>query len=53
MMRRAATDPSQHAELQIYVRAYFNTYTEIGTCQVQARITRQKGEFRIQLSPTS
>ena len=52
MMRRAATDPSQYSELQIYVRAYFNTYTDIGTVQVQARITRQKGEFPIQLPPS-
>ena len=49
MMRRAATDPSQYAELQIYVRAYFNTI--IGTATVQARITRAKGEFPIQLPP--
>jgi excisionase family DNA binding protein len=49
MMRRAATDPSQYAELQIYVRAYFNT--TIGTVPVAARITRSKGEFPIQLPP--
>jgi hypothetical protein len=48
-MRRTAIDSAQHAELQIYVRAYFNT--EIGTVPVQARITRQKGEFPIQLPP--
>lgn len=47
MMRRAATDPTQYAELQIYVRAYFNTV--IGTASVQARITRAKGEFPIQI----
>ncbi len=48
-MRRAAIDPAQHAELQIYVRAYFNT--DLGTVSVHARITRQKGEFPIQLPP--
>jgi len=49
MMRRAALDLTQFAELQIYVRAYFNT--EIGTAAVRTRITRQKGEFPIQLPP--
>jgi excisionase family DNA binding protein len=49
MMRRAAVDPTQYAELQIYVRAYFNT--RIGTAHVAARITKQKGEFPIQLPP--
>ncbi len=49
MMRRTANDSSQHAELQIYVRAYFNT--DLGTVPVQARLTRQRGEFPIQLPP--
>jgi hypothetical protein len=49
MMRRAAVDSTQYAELQIYVRAYFNTL--IGTAHVAARITKQKGEFPIQLPP--
>ena len=47
MMRRAASDAAQYAELQIYTRAYFNT--PIGTAQVQSRITRAKGEFPINL----
>lgn len=49
IMRRTAVDQAQHAELQIYLRAYFNT--DFGTVQVQGRITRQKGEFPIQLPP--
>jgi helix-turn-helix protein len=49
MMRRAALDRTQYAELQIYIRAYFNT--ELGSVQVQSRITRAKGEFPIQLPP--
>jgi len=50
MMRRAATDPSQYAELRVYVRAYFNTL--IGTASVQASIAKPKGEFPIQLPPS-
>jgi len=49
MMRKAATDRTQYADLQIYVRAYFNTV--IGTAHVAARITKQKGEFPIQMPP--
>jgi excisionase family DNA binding protein len=49
LMSRAASDPSQYAELQIYTRAYFNT--PIGTAQVQGRITRAKGEFPISVPP--
>jgi hypothetical protein len=49
LMRRFAIDASQFAELQIYAQAYFNT--PLGTAHVMARITRQKGEFPIQLPP--
>ncbi|MGH7776083.1 MAG: hypothetical protein ACREPI_02760 [Candidatus Dormibacterales bacterium] len=51
IMRRTAVDPAQHAELQIYLRAYFNT--DLGTTSVQGRITRQKGEFPVQLPPAT
>jgi len=49
LMKRAAEDRTQYAELQIYTRVYFNT--PVGTAQVQSRITRAKGEFPIQLPP--
>jgi hypothetical protein len=49
MMRQAATDRTQYAELQIYADAYFNT--PIGTAHVATRITKQKGEFPIDLPP--
>lgn len=48
-MRRTAIDPNQYSELQIYVRAYFNT--TIGTVPVMTRISKAKGEFPIQLPP--
>jgi hypothetical protein len=46
-MVNAATNPNQYAELQIYVRAYFDT--PIGWASVQTRITRARGEFPITL----
>jgi len=49
MMRRTANDSAQHSELQVYLRAYFNT--DLGPVPVQARLTRQRGEFPIQLPP--
>jgi excisionase family DNA binding protein len=49
LMRRTAIDANQYSELQIYVRAYFNT--TIGTVPVMTRITKAKGEFPIQLPP--
>jgi len=48
-MVQAQTNPNQHAELQIYVRAYFDT--PIGWASVQTRITRGRGEFPIILPP--
>jgi excisionase family DNA binding protein len=49
MMRSAAVDRTQYSELQIYVRAYFDT--NVGTVPVMTRITKAKGEFPIQLPP--
>jgi hypothetical protein len=49
LMQRTAADPTQYAELQVYASAYFNT--PLGTAHVMARITRQKGEFPVQLPP--
>lgn len=49
-MRRYATDRTQYTALKIYAHAYFNT--QFGTGHVQATISRERGEFPIQLPPS-